>query len=242
MFGTKLTLRQVITPFWIMVLGILSIPLLISLLIRWNLFPTEVSIINLITILSMVTVLLLLMFRGFLNYLTPTDFKPPEPMFGFSDNEDYTLANVIDELSDIKGEIREIGTAKVDIKDVDKTQLLNTLKLSIEQSLRDKIFKSIDEAFAKRDLQNKQWERLVTGFDDIRKRLYEETNNLARRSNLNLALGSLTTVVAGIGLIVIVLLRPLDLTGVTSNEYVWKMIAHYIPRLSIIDLLQKSAD
>ena len=83
-------------------------------------------------------------------------------------------------------------------------------------------------------MKNKQWERFITGFDEIRKRLYEETNNLARRASLNLAVGTITTILAGVGLVIIVFVMPLDLGKIQNNEYGWAIAAHYIPRLSFI--------
>jgi hypothetical protein len=75
---------------------------------------------------------------------------------------------------------------------------------------------------------------LMMSFNETRERLLREMSNLSRRANLNLAFGTLTTILAGTGLVYIVLFTPLNLAGVSSSEYSWLVVAHYVPRLSLI--------
>lgn len=176
--------------------------------------------------------------RAFLLYLEPTSFRVGlggvEVAFSDQEKPSPQLKSVSQEVAKLREEIKQINSLKIDSKDIDKAQLVEAFKETIERRLTEDVLGAIDEEFAKRDLQNKKWERLITSFIEIRTRLYEETNNLARRANLNLAFGSLTTVLAGIGLIFIVFFRPLDLVGLSKDEYAWRIIAHYVPRLSLI--------
>lgn len=173
--------------------------------------------------------------RSFLNYLEPLNTLKS---FAIKDSENeppsYTSEIISKQIAEINEQIKNIGTVNFDIKDISKDQLIESLRSTIEQRFTESVLKSIDEEFAQRDLQSKQWERFITGFEEIRKRLYEETGNLARRANLNLALGSATTILAGIGLVAIVFLSPLDLEKLPNDKYGWTITAHYIPRLSVI--------
>lgn len=173
--------------------------------------------------------------RAFLIYLEPvSSLKPFEINLSERESASSISKTISEQIAEIKDQIKGIGTVEFDIKDINEGQLLESLRSTIDQRFTESVLKSIDEEFAKRDLQNKQWERFITGFEEIRKRLYEETDNLARRANLNLGLGTITTILAGIGLVAIVFLRPLELAGLTKDEYGWRIIAHYIPRLSLI--------
>jgi hypothetical protein len=173
--------------------------------------------------------------RSLLIYLEPVSTLKPFEIQG-SEHElpAYTSKIISEQIAEIKDQIKGIGTVTFDIKDISKDQLIESLRSTIDQRFTESVLKSIDEEFAKRDLQNKQWERFITGFEEIRKRLYEETDNLARRANLNLAVGTITTFLAGIGLVVIVLLRPLELTDLTNDKYGWVITNHYVPKLSLI--------
>lgn len=176
-----------------------------------------------------------IVFRSLLIYLEPANtLKPLEIKGSERGPSSDTYKNMSEQITEIKDRINSIGVVTFDNKDISADQLIELLRSSIDQRLTESVLKSIDEEFAKRDLQNRQWERLITGFEEIRKRLYEETNNLARRASLNLAFGSVTTVLAVIGLAIIIFLMPLDLTGHSKDEYGWIITAHYIPRLSLV--------
>lgn len=201
----------------------------------FNVLPDVASAIR--TILYIILGIMLggVVLQYLLIYLEPVktlksyEVKDSEP-----EPPSHTSETISEQLAEIKDQIKSIGTVEVDIKNISEGQLLESLRSTIDQRFTESVLKSIDEEFAKRDLQNKRWERFITGFDEIRKRLYEETDNLARRANLNLALGTITTILAGIGLVIIVFVSPLELNGHPKHEYGWIITAHYIPRLSLI--------
>lgn len=173
--------------------------------------------------------------RSFLNYLEPlSTLRSFEMKSSENEPQSNTSEIISKQIEEIKEQIKSIGTVNFDIKDISKDQLIESLRSTIDQRFTESVLKSIDEEFAQRDLQNKQWERFITGFEEIRKRLYEETGNLARRANLNLALGSATTILAGVGLVAIAFINPLVLPNSTTDNYGWIITAHYIPRLSVI--------
>jgi hypothetical protein len=79
-----------------------------------------------------------------------------------------------------------------------------------------------------------KWADVISGFDVTKNRLLKEMDELSRRTNLNLALGTVTTIVAGIGLIFMVVLSPVHFDATNMNAYPWLVVAHYLPRLSLI--------
>ena len=88
-------------------------------------------------------------------------------------------------------------------------------------------------------------QKFITGLEEIRDRLYKETNNLARRANINLLIGITITMLTLVGIIFIL---PLDLkelytdkkylSAIAPENYGWTITAHFIPRLSLIIFAQ----
>jgi hypothetical protein len=220
-----------VIPVVIMLLAIAVVPNLLFYVFKDREVSSSVRTILYIFLGIMLGAIVL---RSFLNYLEPLKtLKPFEIKDSENEPPSYTSEIISKQFDEIKEQIKSIGTVTFDVKDISKDQLIESLRSTFDERLTENVFKSIDEEFAQRELQNKQWERFITGFEEIRKRLYEETNNLARRANLNLGLGSLTTILAGVGLVTIVFIKPLELANLT-NDKGWIITAHYIPRLSVI--------
>lgn len=145
------------------------------------------------------------------------------------------------ELNQIRAELQSITrknsdreTVKLDISDEVKADLLAQLETSIQRQMEEDSLSIFDKELARRDLRFKKWEESITDFSTIRDRLFLETQKLQRRANLNLFIGTSITILAGIGLLVIVFFRPFDLPVVSKEDYGWRLISHYIPRLSLI--------
>ncbi len=96
------------------------------------------------------------------------------------------------------------------------------------------------DAATERSLSGTEWLTLTKTFDETRSRLLNEMSNLSRRSNLNLAVGTMTTLLAGIGLIYIVLFQSLNFLGggipptISDAALPWVVVSHYLPRLAVI--------
>lgn len=73
---------------------------------------------------------------------------------------------------------------------------------------------------------------ILQNFEECRRRLLEEIENLNRRGNINLALGAGTSVV-GILLLGITLVYE-----VTESKDIYGLVSHYLPRLSLIVLIE----
>lgn len=153
------------------------------------------------------------------------------PQYKSSNENSLEIINAIEELTD---KVKNIGTVKFETKDIDNEQIVNSLKASLDQKLSENLFKIIDDEFVKRDERAREWINILTNFNEIRRRLGDEISNLTRRANLNLVVGTATTMLAVIGLIFVVFWSPLDLTNVEKDLYAWKIVAHYVPRLSLI--------
>lgn len=252
-FSTRASLIALV----IVLISVLVAPILL------NYFTVEREIAS--TFRTVLYILLGIMLGGIvLQYLliyleSGNTLKPPELKGSADEPLSYVLKDISEQLAAIKEQIKNIKTVEFDIKDVSLDELVQSLKSTVNQKFIEGALKSIDEELAGRDLRNKKWERFITGFEEIRNRLSQETNNLAKRANINLLIGIAITGVAGIGLIYIVFASPLELTktnslyvvllnpfilpevskvNVDTPPYGWLVAAHYIPRLSLIVFAQ----
>lgn len=172
------------------------------------------------------------------KYLNPSkDIARYGSTFTEEIREGVGVSALWQELRELRELLTSYGPSQSGSVSVDARQIVEMLRPDIVRKLQDGVFKSIDEEFAKRDLERRQREQQITDFETIHKRLEYETEKLARRSNLNLILGILITLVAGAGLVYIVFMHPLEL-GANPEEHKWRIVAHYIPRLSLIIFAQ----
>jgi len=104
--------------------------------------------------------------RSFLNYLEPLNtLKSFKINDSVNEPPSYTSEIISKQIDEIKEQIKSIETVNFAVKDISKDQLIESLRSTIDQRFTESVLKSIDEEFAQRDLQNKQWERFITGFD-----------------------------------------------------------------------------
>lgn len=79
-----------------------------------------------------------------------------------------------------------------------------------------------------------EWLDVFAGFEVTKNRLASAMHELTRRTNLNLALGTMITIAAGIALLLIVVRSPAHLDAANVSAHPWIVVAHYVPRLSVI--------
>lgn len=119
--------------------------------------------------------------------------------------------------------------------DEDQTKnLFHSLKKNFSENINESFFKKMSEDIAQETLREKRnnFEYLIKDFQSIRHRLNNEVEKLGRKANVNLVIGSLTTIVALLALSYIVFQTT------TSFEDYIELIYHYFPRLSLIIFIE----
>lgn len=161
----------------------------------------------------------------FLNKTTENDV----PNKAETENKD-----LVKEISSLTKQIENLRSLDIALEQRDQELIVNELKLSIKEYFLKTTIQNIEEELANRYLQKIDLEENISHLIEIRARLSNEIQRLTRRSAVNLGIGVIITLIAGVGLLYLVFVRPLDLTGVDRIDYISHILLHYIPRLSLI--------
>lgn len=115
-----------------------------------------------------------------------------------------------------------------------RKEFLNALKKSFSENINEDFFKQLNENISIELTSEKRGrlEMLLKDFHSIKMRLGNEIEKLSRKANVNLVIGSLTTIVALIGLTVFVFQDKATFTSLMDMAY------HYLPRLSLIIFIE----
>ncbi|WP_299052502.1 hypothetical protein [uncultured Polaribacter sp.] len=115
-----------------------------------------------------------------------------------------------------------------------KDELFNSLKESFTINVNDDFFEKLNENISIELTKEKRsrLDLLLNDFESIKRRLSGEIEKLSRKANVNLVIGSLTTIVALITLSFLVFQSGVTLTTYTEILY------HYIPRISLIIFIE----
>lgn len=131
-------------------------------------------------------------------------------------------------LEKLKAQFEEQKELHLDEKQ--RLDLSETLKQSFAENINSDFFKVLNENISIELTKEKRGrlELLLRDFNSIKVRLNSEIDKLSRKANVNLVIGSLTTIVALLALGVVVFQNTGSFVSLTD------MLYHYIPRLSLI--------
>lgn len=144
------------------------------------------------------------------------------------------LRHEFQELNDrISDKLDEFGQLNsIEFSDNDKTKLLNIIENKIEKTIAERVISSFEENYAKSAFLKSTYQEILSDLKTIQHRLYREISKLSLRANLNLAIGSATTIVA---------ILILYLT-IGSHTPIFDSISHslsfFIPRISIFVFIE----
>ncbi|HEB61718.1 MAG TPA: hypothetical protein ENI82_01070 [Bacteroidetes bacterium] len=128
---------------------------------------------------------------------------------------------VYTQLKNIEDEIQKIKTSKSALSEKDKNKIINDLK----NNLSSNVLKQIENKYSKSIKNEKHLEITRRYLIKTRTRLIEELNALTRRGNLNLAIGTTTTLLA-IGIIASIVIHQNELTKES-------LLTHFLPRVTL---------
>lgn len=142
------------------------------------------------------------------------------------------LNKLREEVSELKDRVKKRESISEAITEEHKEELVQLLKSEIlkvsSQEASSSILKNIEEKVSKTN----QLKEIESVFSRTLERLYSETNALSRRGNLNLSLGILTTII-GLGILGYFVL---EIDSIPEDKMAF--IAHFIPRLSLVVLIE----
>jgi chorismate mutase len=162
------------------------------------------------------------------------DDKVMKELYYMTREQGDRLRHEFQELNErISNKLNELGQLNsIEFTDSDKAKLLNIIESKIEKTIADRVISSFEENYAKSAFLKSTFQEILSDLKIIQQRLYREISKLSLRANLNLAIGSATTIVA-------ILILYLTVGSHTSNfDSISHSMSFFIPRISIVVFIE----
>ena len=144
---------------------------------------------------------------------------------------DISNQNLRSEIQDLRFELLKLR--KKSGESTDYENISKTINNAVDKTITEEFIKSkIDVFYSDKAISEAKRREILDDFDDLSFRIDEELTRLRKSANLNLVIGTLTTVGAILALGSEVFNNKLDL----NNSM--KILSHYIPRLSIVIFIE----
>jgi uncharacterized protein YuzE len=162
------------------------------------------------------------------------DDKVMKELYYMTREQSERLRHEFKELNErISIKLNEFGQLNsIEFTDSDKAKLLNIIESKIEKTIADRVISSFEENYAKSAFLKSTYQEILSDLKTIQQRLYREISKLSLRANLNLAIGSATTIVA-------ILILYLTVGSHTPNfDSIGHSLSFFIPRISIVVFIE----
>lgn len=144
----------------------------------------------------------------------------------------YQDKELIEELKNLKDKINESQTKGLELNEDDKSKLFELFETKLEKNLSQEFLETIQQKFGTDILASERYSDLQRDLIEIKERLRIEIRRLSLRANTNLAIGSVTTLVAVIVLYITVVSNHINFSDTVS------MISYFIPRISLVIFIE----
>lgn len=146
-------------------------------------------------------------------------------------SSDISNQNLRSELQNLKFEILKLRKKSGDSTDYEN--ISKTINDAIDSTITENFIKSkIDSFYSEKAISESKRKNLLEDFESLSYRINGELTRLRKSANLNLVIGTLTTLCAILALGYEVFSTELEFSNTT------KVFSHYIPRLSIIVFIE----
>jgi DNA mismatch repair ATPase MutS len=136
------------------------------------------------------------------------------------------VTELIAEIRALSNQLKAEKPNPIALAETDMTTLLNSLRDTLASILSKEFLTAIDSNYGTTAIHESRFARLVDDLQALRRRLLDEIDTLQRRANSNLAIGTVTTLLAMVSLAYVVLSSPKDYTTTTA------VLGYFLPRLS----------
>lgn len=136
------------------------------------------------------------------------------------------------ELQHMRAEMDRARSVGANVSEADRDALVSELKKELMGKANEEILADIRAQVAASYTRDARDRDLLQRFDESRARLARELDALTRRGNLNLALGAITTVLG------LALLGFSVFAEVTQMRDTWSFVSHFVPRLTLVVLIE----
>lgn len=145
---------------------------------------------------------------------------------------DADTSGLREEVSELRNLLKNQRGQLSEFTQAERGELIGALQAQLSATLGDEFIKSIDRRYATIAIKNSRHESMVRDFEILRQRLLEEVRALQRRANSNLAIGSITTLLAMSSLAFVVLRATPDFHSTAS------VASYYLPRITFVIFIE----
>lgn len=147
--------------------------------------------------------------------------------FGKYTDSEISNQSLRSEIQDLRFELLKLR--KKSGESADYENISKTINNAIDSTITEDFIKSkIDSFYSERAISEAKRKDILEEFDNLSYRINGELTRLRKSANLNLVIGSITTICAIVALGYEVFKTDLNFSDTT------KVLAHYIPRVSLI--------
>lgn len=159
----------------------------------------------------------------------------PEPTLSVS----LAIKDFQERLRKIESDISQIAlsTSAISLMPEDKDRLFKYVEQNFSKNVNEDIYRFFEQKFQELRKEQQRFEDIMFDFTGIKERIKYELKSLNLRANINMAIGSGTTFCA---FVVLYLAIPKE-SAITTLLDTMTLLQHYIPRLTIIILIESFA-
>lgn len=165
-----------------------------------NLFTNELTV----TLVTLAITALTFLLMSYLQSDNKKYYSQNDQSLNMQKDLRYMLTNILMKDREVNqhfiNEIRDIlkvqKEKEIELTTSEKEKLLNIIEDKIESSVVDKILETFQKKYSEVAMNDSKYEELAHDFYDVKFRLEREISKLTLRANLNLAIGSATTIFA----------------------------------------------
>ena len=158
---------------------------------------------------------------GFLNNVVSASFSQ------IDESTDPSRA-MLEAMAEVRSQVERLKSAQANALGTDREELVRAVSATLSSDLTDEL----ESRFSARAIEVERLKAIRRSFVLARGGLELELASLARRGNLNLVIGSITTAIA-VGLLIYMVL-----TAKVDPDSVTKILAYYIPRVSVVIFIE----
>ncbi|WP_417735251.1 hypothetical protein [Rosistilla oblonga] len=142
------------------------------------------------------------------------------------------MARLQDTIASLDQQTRAAERSSSVWTDEEREKVVNTLSQTVQGTLSDAFLESIESKYGSAISSASQQTEIRTICEESKRRLQIEIDALTRRSNINLIIGVITTLLA-VGLLAFVVL-----SDKVSSTDIASVLLHFLPRLSIVVFIE----
>lgn len=236
--------KRIIDLFFKNISGFILIGILASLLINELAKTSPGELLNNTTVILLITGIALSLFTYFFKYLESDksidrnsdrlkdELNELRQILRNTSRNSFSDREILDEIKTLKSAIQDNQTKGLDLNETDKIKLFELFEAKLEKTLSHEFLETIQQKFGSEILASERYSDLLRDLEEFKERLRVEIKKLSLRANTNLAIGSVTTLVAVIVLYITVVTNHSSFTDSLS------LTSYFIPRISLVVFIE----